>query len=152
MLRTLISESRWRQILDALVAKIEEFPDSREKRMAKLYLEELYYRFWHHKMGPECTCTDIDFVEYKLANNNPEILALMEIKTAGSSMSRIGIPLQTQVEITISRTLRVPLYRVTFSRNLTEFKLEELEPQRQTRILTEREYIDFHRRELRGLV
>jgi len=152
MYRSRISESNWKPILDALVETVDRFPDSREKRMAKLYIEELYYRFWHHKLGSECTCTDIDFVEYKIVNNEPEILALIEIKTSSSSMTRIGIPWQTRVEKVIAEKLNVPLFRVTFNRNLTQFTLEGIQPAQQCRSLSESEYILFHRRELRCLV
>jgi len=43
------------------------------------------------KLGRECPCTDIDFVEYKIVNNKPEIVALIEVKTPFSSMQRAGI-------------------------------------------------------------
>jgi len=152
MYRSKISESNWRPILDALVKTVDRFPDSREKRMAKLYIEELYYRFWHHKLGPECTCTDIDFVEYRIAGDNPKILAFIEIKTFGSSMTRVGIPWQERVEKVIAEKLNVPLFRVTFNKDLTKFKLEGIQPARRPRILNESEYIYFHRKELRGLI
>jgi hypothetical protein len=152
MHRSGISESNWKPILDALVETVDRFPDSREKRMAKLYIEELYYRFWHHKLGPECTCTDIDFVEYKIVGDNPEILALIEIKTSGSSMTRVGIPWQTRIEKVIAEKLNVPLFRVTFNNDLTQFLLEGIQPAQKPRLLNESEYILFHRRELRGLI
>ena len=152
MYRSRISESNWKPILEALVETIDRFPDSREKRMAKLYVEELYYRFWHHKLGPECICTDIDFVEYRIVGNNPEVLALIEIKTSGSSMSRVGIPLQTRVEQVIAEKLKVPLFRVIFNNDLTQFIVEGIQPPQQSRSLNESEYMLFHRKELRGLI
>jgi len=149
-MREPIDPSRWRPILNALIETVEKFPDSREKRMARFYLEELFYRFWHHKLGWECTCTDIDFVEYRIAKP-PEILGLFEIKTPLSSKLRPGIPPQRQVEILIAKKLNVPLWLVTFTRDLTMFELERLDREEPSTVLTEKEYIDFHRKKLRKL-
>jgi hypothetical protein len=146
-----IDESRWRPILNLLIETLEKHaPDCREKRMTRFYLEELFYRFWHYKLGAECTCTDIDFVEYK-AGEEPEILALFEIKTPLSSTLRPGVPTQRRVEIQIARKLGVPLWLVTYDKDLKTFEVKRLDQDEPPKTLTEQEYIDFHRKKLRGI-
>lgn len=150
-MREPVNEQKWRAILNALIETVEKFPNSREKRMTRFYLEELFYRFWHYKLGRECTCTDIDFVEYKITGNNPEILGLFEIKTPLSSTLRPGILPQRQVEIMIAKKLNVPLWLATFTHDLKMFELQRLDVEEPALTLTEQKYIDFHRKKLRGL-
>jgi len=146
-----INEARWRPILNALIQTVKRFPDSREKRMALFYLEELHYRFWHYKLGVECICTDIDFVEYKFNFENPQILGLFEIKTPLSSRIRPGIPAQEKIELFMAKKLNVPLWHVIFTRDLKMFELQRIDVAEPPLTLTEQEYINFHRKKLRGL-
>jgi hypothetical protein len=134
-----------------LIETLEKVPDCREKSMVRFYLEELFYRFWHYKLGPECTCTDIDFVEYKITGNNPEVIGIFEIKTPLSSMLRPGIPPQRKVEIQIAQKLNVPFWLVTYDKDLKTFQLKRLDRDEPAAILEEQEYINFHRKKLRNL-
>jgi len=146
-----IDELRWRPILDLLIETLEKVPDCREKRMVRFWLEELFYHFWHYKLGPECTCTDIDFIEYKIINDTPKIVGMFEVKTPLSSVLRPGILPQRKVEIQIAQKLNVPLWLVTCNRDLKTFQLKRLDQDETEVVLGEREYIDFHRKKLRGL-
>lgn len=151
MMREPIDESRWRPILNALLETVKGFPNSREKKMAVFYLEELHYRFWHYKLGWECMCTDLDFIEYRINHDTPEILALFEIKTPLSAQMTPRTLAQETVEVTMAKQLHTPLYLVTFTHDLKMFELQRLDVAEPALTLTEQEYIDFHRKKLRGL-
>jgi hypothetical protein len=70
---------------------LKNFQKVGKRRWHAFILKSSTIVFGITKLGRECPCTDIDFVEYKIVNNKPEIVALIEVKTPFSSMQRAGI-------------------------------------------------------------
>jgi len=144
-MRDPIKEENWKPIIDRLIKCLDSFPDSREKRMTHLCLWELKYHFWHYNLGPYCFCTDIDFVEYRSFHGNLEIVALFEVKAALSATDSCRLSAQKQILAEISEKLKTPLYVVTFSEDLKQFKVERLDLPEYPVFMDEEQYVNFVR-------
>jgi len=144
-MREPIREENWKRIIDGLIKCLDSFPNCREKKMTRLYLEELKYHFWHYKLGPYCFCTDVDFVEYRSIYGNLEVVALFEIKTELSATDSYRLSAQKQILAEISEKLETPLYIVTFSEDLKQFKVERLDSPEYPVFMDEEQYMSFLR-------
>jgi len=139
-------ETKWRPILDSLLETLKTRPASREKKMIRLHLKELYYHFWHYKLGPGYSCTDVDFIEYDPGYGEPKIIAIIETKTQQTAPH----PMQRTVLLKIAKALAVPLYQVVTDPDCKMFLVERIDQAEEVLTLTESEFKDWHKK-LRGL-
>lgn len=141
-------------MIEALKSIVETFPNSREKKMLKFYLEELKYRFWHYKLGPLCLCTDIDFLEYRPFVDSTgwvhwddydryEIVGCVEIKSELSARNRPRTKLQRTILQETQRRLQVPMWLTTFSDDFSKFLVEPIHNSEKTKVLTETEWMQI---------
>jgi len=131
------------RFLEQLQDKVNLFQNSREKAILTFYLEELKYRFWHHTLPYYCTCTDLDFVEYRWKENQRKIVGLFEIKNKVSQKCVERSQPQTEIQLCIAKSLNVPLWITTFDLTEKYFLLEQLFPLKYLRTMNLTEYSDF---------
>ena len=138
----LTDENKWRPMLNSLLMALRRCPNSREKRMMELHLKELFYHFWHYKLGPGYTCTNVDFVEYDPGYGDPQIIAIIETKTQQTAPHDT----QRKVLLKIANALSVPLYQVTTDEQCKMFLVERLDRAEPSLTLTEPEFKDWHKK------
>ena len=143
-LREPIKRQNWESILNNLKKILEEnFPYCREREMIKFYLDELYYRMWHHSTGVGSMATDLDFIEYRWINYVLKRVAFIEVKTQETARIRPRTTQQENILIQLSKDANTPLYRVTFDQALTNFRVESLNPINLTQTLNEQQMNNF---------
>jgi hypothetical protein len=69
---------------------------------------DLSYSKWHRLLPSRCYATNLDWIEYRYVNNVLKIVALIEEKSAGGTISES----QKSVMQQISKAINVPAYVV----------------------------------------
>lgn len=142
-MREPIRRENWEPILNSLKTHLETLPSCREREMIKFYIEELYYRMWHHCTGIGSMATDLDFIEYRWIGGTKKRVGFIEVKSEETARIRPRTTYQEDILVELSKDAKTPLWRTTFSPDLTWFKVEGLNPPCLTMELTEAQYKPF---------